>query len=158
VVSADYKARLQSADVKVTSDDKRLRAAQAVGGVLDIIREQVQKTLKEFSYDMKPLLAEAHGRIAKPIDLPLGEARGCAELPALRVEAGPTVLADGIEKDLAVVVAPSVTLPCAAPLIPPELPPLANVATLVPGPFKVVVPIAARYEELARAMSLAFTD
>jgi hypothetical protein len=32
------------------------------------------------------------------------------------------------------------------------------VATLPSGPFTVVVPIAARYEELAKAMSLAFTD
>ena len=35
---------------------------------------------------------------------------------------------------------------------------MANVATLLGGPFTVTVPIAARYEELAKAMSLAFTD
>jgi hypothetical protein len=90
--------------------------------------------------------------------LPLGDARGCAELRVLAVEAGPTVLADGIEKDLALVVAPSVTLPCAAVPTASALPPLQNVAALPPGPFSVQVPIAARYEELQRAMSLAFTD
>jgi hypothetical protein len=35
---------------------------------------------------------------------------------------------------------------------------MSNVATLVPGPFTVTVPVAARYEELTRAMSMAFTD
>src|SRR4029077_2225032 len=70
----------------------------------------------------------------------------------------PTVLADGIEKDLAVVVAPSVTLPCAASAEAPLLPPLANVAGLPTGPFTISVPVAARYEELQKAMVLAFTD
>jgi hypothetical protein len=158
VVSADYRARLQSADVAVTSDDPRLKAAQSLAGALDKIRDTIADKLKEFAYDLRPILAEAHARIVRPLDLPLGDAHGCAELRVLSVEAGPTVLADGIEKDLAVVISPSVTLPCAAAATAAPLPPLANVATLVPGPFKVQVPIAARYEELAHAMTLAFTD
>ena len=59
-------------------------------------------------------------------------------------------------------VAPSVVLPCpdevATAAASAALPPMANVATLVPGPFTVTVPLAARYEELTRAMSAAFTD
>jgi hypothetical protein len=158
VLSADYRARLQSPEVQVTSKDATLRLAQSVGGALDKIKEQIDEQLKAFTYDLRPMLDEAHGRLARPIDLPLGDAHGCAELRVLGVEAGPTVLADGVEKDLALVVAPSVTLPCAAPPTPAPLPPLANVTTLQPGPFTVSVPIAARYDELARAMSLAFTD
>src|ERR1019366_2254241 len=73
---------------------------------------------------------------------------------------GPTVLADGLEKDLALVVAPSITMPC--PDLhedgPPQLPPLSNVAALASGPFTVTIPIAARYDELTRAMTMAFTD
>src|SRR5262245_18315566 len=38
----------------------------------------------------------------------------------------------------------------------PPLPPLANVAAHPTGPFTVTVPIAARYDELARAMSIVF--
>jgi hypothetical protein len=68
------------------------------------------------------------------------------------------VLADGFEKDLALVIAPSVTIPCAEPEQAQSLPPLANVATLQPGPFSVSVPIAARYDELQKAMGLAFTN
>jgi hypothetical protein len=49
-------------------------------------------------------------------------------------------------------------LPCAANTLPPQPPPLANVATLPSGPFAVTVPIAASYDELAKAMSLTFTD
>jgi hypothetical protein len=158
VVSSDYRARLQSAEVQVTSSDRRLQIAQSWAGALDKIRDQIAAQLKDFSYDLRPILAEAHGRIARPIDLPLGEARGCAVLTVLGVEAGPTVLADGIEKDLAVVVAPSVTLPCTWPATPATLPPLANVAALPPGPFTVQVPIAARYEELQKAMVLTFTN
>ena len=46
------------------------------------------------------MIAAAHERVARPIDLPLGDAHGCAMLKVLGVEAGPTVLADGFEKDL----------------------------------------------------------
>ena len=158
VVTADYHARLQSMQVEVTSSDRRLKVANSVAGVLDDIKHAIEGQLDAFSYDLRPLIGNAYARIAKPIDLPLGDARGCAELKVLGVEAGPTVLADGIEKDLALLVAPSVTLPCAAPEEPAPLPPLANVAALPSGPFSVSVPIAARYEELQRAMSLAFTD
>ena len=38
------------------------------------------------------------------------------------------------------------------------LPPLSNVASVPSGPFTVTVPIAARYDELTRAMTMAFTD
>jgi hypothetical protein len=158
VVTADYHARLQSLDVQVTSSDARLKLAQGLAGALDTLRDQIATQLKAFDYDLRPFIADGYSRIAKPIDLPLGDARGCALLKVTSVEAGPTVLADGLEKDLALVVAPEITLPCAAPETPPPLPPLANVASLPSGPFTVTVPIAARYEELQKAMSLAFTD
>ena len=158
VVSSDYRARLQAPTVNVTSNDRTLRIAQWLGGALDAIREQIDQQVRTFSYDLRPTIAEAHARIARPIDLPLGDARGCAMLTVLGIEAGPTVLADGIEKDLAVVVAPSVTLPCTYPDHEPPLPPLANVAALPTGPFTVSIPVAARYEELQKAMVLAFTD
>lgn len=98
VITADYRARLQSTEVHVDSDDPRLRAAQGLAGALDKIRDQIDLKVKDFAYDLRPMLAEAHGRIARPIDLPLGDAHGCAELRVLSVEAGPTVLADGLEK------------------------------------------------------------
>ena len=54
---------------------------------------------------------------------------------------------------------PSITLPCSeTPDEVPLLPPLSNVATPNPGPFTVTVPIAASYDELTRAMTLAFAD
>jgi hypothetical protein len=71
------------------------------------------------------------------------------------------VLADGIEKDVGVVVLPSVTLPCApdaaapasaAEPAAPALPLLANVASIPSGPFRVTIPLAARYQELSRAL------
>jgi hypothetical protein len=157
VISAEYKVKLQSTDVKVTSPDRRVEVAEKVAGVLDTVAAEIDGKLKEFSYDLRPMLEEAYARVAKPIELPVGDARGCAELRVLGIEAGPTVIADGLEKDVALVVAPSVTLPCAA-TGSPGLPPLANVASVPPGPFTVTVPIAARYEELARAMSTIFTD
>jgi Domain of unknown function (DUF4403) len=158
VVTSTYVVRMQSIEVSVTSNDSRMKLANFAAGALDKIQKAVEKELGDFSYDLRPTLAKVYERVEKPLPLPLGEANGCADLRVLGVEAGPTVLADGIEKDLALVVAPSITLPCAASDEATEIPPLANVATLQGGPFTVTMPIAARYEELAKAMSLAFTD
>jgi hypothetical protein len=160
VVTSTYATRFQSTEITVTSTDSRLKLANMAAGALDKIQKTVEKEMQDFSYDLRPLLTEVYQRVDKPLSLPLGEASGCADLRVLGVEAGPTVLADGVEKDLALVVAPSITLPCPAEADQEasSLPPLANVATLQGGPFTVSVPIAARYEELAKAMSLAFTD
>lgn len=157
VITSDYVAKLQSTDVAVTSSASMVKFADAVAGVLEKIKKELQGQLDGFQYDLHPLVSEAHQKVAKPVIIPLGDAQACAHLKVLSVEMGPTVLADGIEKDLAMVVAPSVYVPC--PDVPPSsLPPLANVASVPPGPFTVTVPIAARYDELAKAMSLTFTD
>jgi hypothetical protein len=160
VVSASYAVRLQAVDVKVTSTDTSVRIADRIAGVYEKIEEPVAGRLKDFTYDLRPLLAEASARLEQPLTLQLGDATACARLHVLEIEAAPTVLADGIEKDLALVVAPSVTLPCGDPSSDAgaDLPPLSNVAALAPGPFTVTVPVAARYDELTRAMSAAFTD
>ena len=130
VVTADYKARLQSVDVEVTSNDPRLKMAQGVAGALDLLRDQIANRIKDFSYDLRPLVAEALRPHRRARSICRSATRTAAPSCAcLGVEAGPTVLADGVEKDLAVVVAPSVTLPCAAPAARRRaLPPLANVA------------------------------
>jgi hypothetical protein len=158
VVNTQYVVRLQSVDVKVTSTDRRLQLAESLGGVYEAISAQLSARIKDFGQDLRPMLDEAYGRVSKPIVVPIGDANACVTLKVLGVEAGPTVIADGIEKDLAIVVAPEVTLPCAADVPAAPLPPLSNVATLTPGPFTVTIPIAARYDELTRAMTAAFTD
>ncbi len=97
--------------------------------------------------------------MTRPVDLSVGGASACARLDVLDVEAGPTVLADGIEKDIALVVSPAVTLPCPeGDGAVPTLPPLSNVAAIASGPFTVTVPVAAHYDELTRAMTMAFTE
>jgi hypothetical protein len=162
IVSSDYTVKLQGVEVQVRSTDNGVGVADRVASIYDLIAEPIGTRLKAFAYDLRPLLGEAYARVAAPIDLPLGEARGCARLRVLEVEAGPTVFADGIEKDIALVVAPSVTLPCVDEATgaagPAVLPPMSNVATIEPGPFRVTIPIAARYDELTRAMSMAFTN
>jgi hypothetical protein len=160
VLSSEYAVKLQSVDVQVRSSDTGLSVADRFAGIYDRIATPIASQLKDFAYDLRPLLAEAYDRVVKPVELPIGDAKGCARLRVLEVEAGPTVLADGIEKDIALVVAPSITLPCdaAAEDLHASLPPMSNVATVIPGPFTVTIPIAARYDELTRAMSMAFTD
>lgn len=157
VISTEYKVKLQSVEVKVTSSDRRLNVADHVAGVFETIAGELSAKLRAFAYDVRPGLEEAYARLSKPIELPIGDAKGCATVKVLGIEAGPTVVADGLEKDIALVVAPEVTLPCAAPE-PPPLPPFSNVALVPPGPFTVTVPIAARYDELAKAMGALFTD
>jgi Domain of unknown function (DUF4403) len=158
IITSDWKARLQGAKARLESKDLRLRTAQGMGGAMEKATALVDDYLEHFSWDLSPQIKEAYQRVASPLMLPAGGAEACATLKVTAIEAGPTVIAGGFEKDLALVVEPSVTLPCASAGLPAEPPRLANVSSLPSGPFTVVVPIAARYEELAKAMSLAFTD
>lgn len=158
VITSEYKARLQSAKVEIASKDMKVKFADAFSSALKKLRDEFQKTVEEYAFDLAPRVLEAYARFAAPMPLPLGEAQGCFAMKVTGVEAGPTVMAGGLEKDLALIVAPSVTLPCNPPTIPPAPAPLANVASLPSGPFVVTVPIAASYEELAKAMKLALTD
>ena len=75
--------------------------AQAVRGA----QGKKQEREREREPGRQNLGPAAHERVARPIDLPLGDAHGCAMLKVRGVEAGPTVLADGFEKDLALVIA-----------------------------------------------------
>lgn len=158
VVSSEYIAKLQSLEVNVKSEDRLVRAADATADVLKKVKVAVTEKLEKFTYDLYPTLSESYMRVSIPMDIPLGDAHGCAALQVVGVETGPTVLADGVEKDFALLVAPSVTIPCSPPEFSKKMPPLANVPSLPSGPFSVTVPIAARYDELAKAMSLVFTD
>jgi hypothetical protein len=158
VVSSDYKVRLQSPKVELVAQNVSVRIADMIGGTLSQLRTELVGTIEGYAYDLSPKILEAYARFAAPMELPLGDARGCFALKVTGVEAGPTVLAGGVEKDLALIVAPSVTLPCNPPPMPASPAPLANVAALPTGPFTVTVPVAASYEELAKAMTLAFTD
>ena len=158
VINTEYALRLQSTSVTVHSDDPRLKVIDQVAGVFNRVGDEIDQRLRGFSEDLKPLLAESYERVRKPIPLPMGAASGCAELRVLGVEAAPLILADGIEKDFSLIVAPSVTIPCTPAAEAAPLPPLANVAMVPTGPFTVTVPVVASYAELTRGLGAAFTD
>ncbi|WP_257460552.1 DUF4403 family protein [Archangium lipolyticum] len=219
VMTADFKALLQSTDVQVVASGP----VDAVNRALEAkLRGLIAQTLEDFRFDVRPLVASAFSRLARPIEIPVGDQVACAELKVTNLEASPTVLADGLEKDLGIVVLPSVTLPCTpvaslagptsndggtgldggpqtastqfasytagatgtdggvpqadggaqyatytvgptsndggtgldagTPAAQVAMPLLQNVSTLPSGPFKVVIPVAARYEELSKAL------
>lgn len=234
VMTADFKALLQSTEVQVVAKGPVDAVNRSIEGKL---KEVIGKTLDEFRFDVRPLFSSAFARLARPIEIPVGgDQVACAELKVTSLEAAPTLLADGFEKDLGIVVMPSVTLPCtpvaslagptsndggtpgtdagvqaASPATTPggstpfasstagapgtdggppgadagtqtalyttgptsndggtgvdagmppatqvatqvTMPLLQNVSTLPSGPFKVVIPVAARYEELSKAL------
>ncbi len=158
IITSDWKARLQGAKVKLESKDMRLRTLQGLAGALEAATQLTETYIDGYAWDLSPKVKEAYQRVAAPIPFEVGDAAACAVLRVTSIEAGPSVFAGGLEKDLAFVVEPSVQLPCGTNQIPADPPRLSNVATLPSGPFTVVVPVAAKYDELARAMSAAFTD
>ena len=159
IINTAYALKVQSTEVVVHSDDRRLKLADQVAGVFELVGGQIDQKLRAFAYDLKPLLEETYARVQKPLPLPMDSASACAELRVLGIEAAPLILADGIEKDFSLIVAPSITIPCTAQHRAPEpLPPLANVAMVPTGPFTVTVPVAASYAELTRALGAAFTQ
>ena len=83
VVTSDYVARMQSTDVTVTSTDRVVKLADAAAGILDKVKSEVDGQLRAFAFDLRPLIAGAYERLGKPIEIPLGEARGCASMRVL---------------------------------------------------------------------------
>jgi hypothetical protein len=158
VINTGYELKLQATEVAVRSDDRRLKVMDQVAGVFDRVGTEIEQRLRAFSYELRPLLAETYQRLQKPLPLPLNGASGCAQLKVLGVEAAPLILADGIEKDFALIVAPSITIPCTPQGEAEPLPPLANVAMVPTGPFTVTIPIVASYAELTRSLGTAFTN
>ncbi|MFO0576523.1 MAG: DUF4403 family protein [Polyangia bacterium] len=161
-LASDYVALLQAPTVQISSDDRLLRAAEWSAGVLSSLKDQVETKLRELRIDLRPVLQASYLKLAQPVSFPVGTAKGCFRLGLQSIEAGPLVIAGGLEKDLSVQVAPSVTLPCTneigAAVGAQSLPPLHNVASVPTGASDVIVPIAATYEELQKAMSQAFTN
>src|SRR5262245_46504772 len=100
VVTADFKAVLQSTDVTVKATSSLDTVNRAVEEKLHSL---LTRALEEFRMDVRPLVVSAFARIAKPIELPVGDQLACVELKIVALEAGPTVLADGVEKDLGLV-------------------------------------------------------
>jgi hypothetical protein len=158
VINTGYQLKLQATEVAVRSDDRRLKVVDQVAGVFDRVGKEIDQTLRSFSYELKPLLEQTYQRVQKPLPLPMGNASGCAQLEVLGVEAAPLILADGIEKDFSLIVAPSITIPCTPQGEAAPLPALANVAMVPTGPFTVTVPVVASYAELTRGLGAAFTN
>lgn len=164
VVSARYQVKLQAPNVTITTQDRFLRVADWGAGIIALVKKAVEDKLREQTVDLAPMLQDAYARAAKPLEVPIGDAKACVALGVKSIEFGPTLLIDGFEKDVALVLGPSVTMPCqgqgAAAALPatPTLPSLQNVSNVQAGPFTVTVPVAASYEELRLAMTKAFTD
>ncbi len=173
VMSAQHQLVMQAVVVTVTSQDARVKVAQWGAGLVTSIEAALKTELENLRVDLTPALAALHDKLSQPVFLPLGDASACFVLDVRGIEAGPTIFAGGFEKQLALVVAPSITMPCTvrgvdgelrvvrpgdAPSPLPALPALHNTSSIEGGPFHLTMPVAAGYDELEKAMGLAFTD
>ena len=150
IVTADFKTMLQAIDVQVTATGPVERVNR---GLEEKLSGLATKLLEELRLDLRPLLSGVFERLQKPIELSLGpDLKACATLRIAALEAGPTVVAHGIEKDLGIVVRAAVMLPCEAPPVAVGDGRITNVSSIPAGPFRVAVPIAASYQELGRAI------
>ena len=178
VFTSTHALVLQAVTVKVTSDDRRLKVAEFAAGLLGHVEKTLLDKLKTLRVDLRPAFSSLHTRLGTPLFLPLSPASACFTLDVRAIEAGPSILADGLEREIALTVAPSLTMPCTVrdatgslvvvsqaedgtitptPTSSP-LPPLANASGVEGGPFTLTVPVAAGYDELQKAMALAFPD
>ncbi len=175
VFTAQHKLVLQAVKVSVRSDDRRIKMAEFGAGLTAHVEKTLQEKLTTLQVDLAPAFGALHEKLGAPMFLSIGEASACFTLDVRGIEAGPSILADGLEKELALTVAPSLTLPCtvagkdgrpmtlteAAGANARELPPLPalrNSSGIEGGPFTLSVPVAAGYAELQKAMWAAFPD
>ncbi|MBP9112363.1 MAG: DUF4403 family protein [Polyangiaceae bacterium] len=134
ILNAEYTLKLQSIETTVESTDKRLRAAEVLAGALKTVSEEITTSARSFQYSLRPLLGEVAQKIAKPLPLDLSGGNACVTLNVMGIEAGPTLFVDGIEKDIALVVAPAVTMPCATAQIGAAVQTVASAQSAVASP------------------------
>ena len=160
VISSRYQVVMQAPTVTITTEDRVLRFAEWSGGLVSSLKTTIEDKLRGQAIDLTPMIGPAYARMAQPLPVAIGDATACVDFGIKGVESGPTLYLDGIEKDFSLVVAPSVTVPCAQAASQPvsTLPLMQNVAAVPSGPFTVVVPVAATYVELQKAMVKAFTN
>ena len=174
VLTSTHALVLQAVAVKVTSTDRRLKVADFAANLMSHVETTLSDKLTSLRVDLRPAFSSLHEKLAAPLFLPLSPASACFTLDLRAIEAGPSVLADGLEKQLALTVAPSLTMPCTVkdergelvtideasttPRALPPLPSLANASGVEGGPFTLTIPIAAGYDELQKAMNRAFVD
>ena len=174
VFTAQHKLVLQAVKVSVRSDDRRIKMAEYGAGLTAHVEKTLQDKLSTLQIDLAPAFGALHEQLGAPMFFSLGEASACLTLDVRGIEASPSILADGLEKELALTVAPSLTMPCtvagidgqpvavdvatpAARALPP-LPALRNSSGIEGGPFTLTIPVAAGYPELQKAMLSAFPD
>ena len=174
VFTSQHKLVLQAVKVSVSSDDRRIKMADYGAGLVTHVEKTLQEKLSTLQVDLAPTFGALNDKLGTPMFLPLGAASACFRLDVRGIEASPSILADGLEKELALTVAPSLTMPCTVPgkdgqpvtvdVTTPEtrerpaLPPLRNSSGIEGGPFTLTVPVAAGYGELQKAMLAAFPD
>lgn len=112
VLSSEHRLVLQAVQVQVESHDRRLRLVDATAGVIAHVEATLREKLTTMSIDLRPAFVRLDATLGAPIVLPLSPAQACFSLDVRALEAGPTILADGCEKELALTVAPSLTMPC----------------------------------------------
>jgi hypothetical protein len=162
VVASDYQVRLQDVDVDLHPTNPLLEKAAEVVGGLRWVDGLMRGKLGEVTYDLRPLLAQGATWANTPVKLPIDD-KSCVRARVSAVMAGPTILAGGFEKNLALVIAPSVYVEGATPTgqcdpttPPPPLPLLQNVEALQPGPFTVELPIDLDYGVVSREFGKRF--
>jgi hypothetical protein len=168
VISAQHQLQLQAVKVTATTTDGRVKVA-SWAGLIDHVEEMLAKQLEATAIDLSGPLKKMHAALQAPMYLPLDQASACFQLDVRGLEAGPMVMAGGLERDVALIIAPGITMPCTsarpdasvaqvqqANQTPSSLPPLFNVASMPSGPFALSVPIAAGYPEMRRALQAAF--
>ena len=79
ILSSEYAVKLQSVDVQVRSSDTGLAMADRVAGIYDRIATPIADRLKDFGYDLRPLLSDAYERVVRPIELPDRRRHGVRE-------------------------------------------------------------------------------
>ena len=174
VFTSTHKLVLQAVKVSVSSDDRRIKMADYGAGLVTHVEKTLHEKLTTLQIDLAPTFAALNDKLGAPMFLPLGSASACFRLDVRAIEASPSILADGLEKEIALTVAPSLTMPCTVPdasgqlvtvdvttpatRVRPPLPPLRNSSGIEGGPFTLTVPVAAGYGELQKAMATAFPD
>ena len=158
LLTQDYKFLLQDLNIDIQLKGKSLKVLNWFVGIEDFLVSFIEEEVQNADMDIRPLMSELFATYAKPLSFPVGKTEGCIAYNISRIEMDDTKYIRGIEQDMTLTLAPSVTIPCNPLVENASLPVLNHISAVDTGHHEMVIPIAISYEGLRKSLGRIFTD
>ena len=157
-LTQEYKVVFQDLKIETELKGNSLKMLNWFVGIEKLLVSVIEEKVQKFDFSIRPIMNEHFEKHARSRNFDVGDAKGCIVYNIKRIEMDDTKYIGGIEQDMSITLAPSVTIPCAAQEDSTDLPILHHVSSVHTGPNRIMIPIAVTYDGLREAVGTIFEE